>query len=210
MNRTKASLLVLSLTTLAVLIAACGGSGSSSSTSASGGSGGDEPTTIRYQTAAGLISPLEVADSLGYLGNLELKSVGSLTGGPESVQTVATDQADITGPVFPGALLKAIRAGADVKAVIGIYGSDEKSYVTLEVLDGSPIHDAKDLVGKKVGVSTHGGTFEAWTKIWLRKEGLSQSEIEEVDFASSRRSTPKRRCDRDSSTPSSCSVSCSN
>src|ERR1700742_4948049 len=164
---------------LALALSACGGG---SSATADNGSGSGETTTIRYQAGAGTISPLEIADALGYLGNLQIKSVGDVTGGPESIQAVATDQADISSIAFDGSIAKAIAAGANVKAVIGAYGSNKLSYAALYTLDGSPIKTAKDLVGKKIGVNTLGANEEAFIKLWLKKEGLSADEIGGVQF----------------------------
>src|ERR1700743_1874078 len=101
---------------LALGLSACGGGANAT---ADNGSGGDETTTIRYQAAAGTISPLEIADALGYLGDLQIKSVGDVTGGPESIQAVATGQADISSIAFDGSIVKAIAAGAGVKGGSG-------------------------------------------------------------------------------------------
>lgn len=179
MNSRRWAVLALVVPVLALALGACGGGGSNATAS---GSGGDETTTIRYQSGAGIISPLEIADALGYLGNLQIKSVGEVTGGPESIQAVATDQADISSIAFDGSIVKAIAAGADVKAVIGAYGSNKLSFQGLYTLEDSPIHSAKELVGKKIGVNTLGANEEAWLKLWLKKEGLSSDEIGQVQF----------------------------
>lgn len=165
---------------LALGLSACGGG--SSATADGSGSGGSETTTIRYQAGAGIISPLELADALGYLGDLRIDSVGDVTGGPESIQAVATGQADISSIAFDGSIIKAISAGADVKAVIGAYGSNKLSYSALYTLDGSPVKSAKDLLGKKIGVNTLGANEEAFIKLWLKAEGLSADEIGQVQF----------------------------
>jgi ABC-type nitrate/sulfonate/bicarbonate transport system substrate-binding protein len=184
LNRKMAVLLTLALIALATALAACGGSGSDATAdgggSSSGGSG-DEPTTIRYQFTAGYISPIEVAEKLGYLGNLELKSVGAVTGGPESIQAVATGQSDLGG-AFPSAIIKLIAAGGPVKAVIGQFGADKYAFSGLYVAEDSSIHTAKDLIGKKIGVNTLGANSEAVLHLWLKKEGLSQEEIKEVEL----------------------------
>jgi ABC-type nitrate/sulfonate/bicarbonate transport system substrate-binding protein len=169
---------IASALALVLGLSACGGG---SSATADGSSGG-ETTTIRYQAAAGTISPLEIADALGYLGNLQIKSVGDVTGGPESIQAVATGQADVSSIAFDGSIVKAIAAGANVKAVVGAYGSNKLSYAALYMLAGSPIKTAKDLIGKKIGVNTLGANEEAFIKLWLKKEGLSADEIGEVQF----------------------------
>jgi ABC-type nitrate/sulfonate/bicarbonate transport system substrate-binding protein len=179
-RRWGAVAVIASALVLAVALSACGGG--SSATADNGSGGGNETTTIRYQAGAGTISPLEIADALGYLGDLQINSVGDVTGGPESIQAVATGQADISSIAFDGSIVKAIAAGANVKAVIGAYGSNKLSYAALYTLDGSPIKSAKDLVGKKIGVNTLGANEEAFIKLWLKKEGLSADEIGGVQF----------------------------
>jgi ABC-type nitrate/sulfonate/bicarbonate transport system substrate-binding protein len=185
LNRKTAVLLTLALIALATALAACGGSGSDATAdgggSTSSGGGGDEPTTIRYQFTAGYISPIEVAEKLGYLGDLELKSVGAVTGGPESIQAVATGQSDLGG-AFPSAIIKLIAAGGPVKAVIGQFGADKYAFSGLYVAEDSSIHSAKELIGKKIGVNTLGANSEAVLHLWLKKEGLSKEEIEAVDL----------------------------
>jgi ABC-type nitrate/sulfonate/bicarbonate transport system substrate-binding protein len=179
LNRTKALPLLLALIALAIALASCGGGGSDAT--ANGGSGGDEPTQIRYQFFPGYIAPIEVADKLGYLGKLELKSVGEVTGGPESIQAVATGQSDVGG-AFPSAVINLIAAGGKVKAVIGQFGADSQAYSGLYVPEGSSIHTAKDLIGKKIGVNTLGANSEAVMHLWLKKQGLSPEEIKQVEL----------------------------
>jgi ABC-type nitrate/sulfonate/bicarbonate transport system substrate-binding protein len=187
LNRKKAALLTLALIALVAALTACGGGGSDAtadgggSSSSSGGGGGDEPTTIRVQHFPGFISPYEVAAKLGYLGKLELKQVGVVTGGPESIQAVATDQTDVGG-AFPSAVIKLIAAGGPVKAVIGQFGADDQAYSGLYVPEDSTIKTAKDLIGKKIGVNTLGANSEAVIHLWLKEQGLSQEEVKEVEL----------------------------
>ena len=181
MTKTKtAVLLSLLLVVSATLLSACGGGGGGGDATAAGG-GGDEPTTIKYLTIPGIFSPLEVADTLGYLGKLQIEETGTTPSGPESIQAVATNQTD-TGFAFNGSIAGLIAAGGGVKAVVGAFGSDEKSYQGLYILDDSEIKTPQDLVGKKIGVNTLGGNFEAWIKIWLKEEGLTPDQIGEVEF----------------------------
>lgn len=189
MNRKQAALSILALLALVAALTACGGGGSNAtadgggSTGSSAGSsgGGDEPTTIRYQYTAGFISPLEMAEKLGYLGKLHLESKGPVTGGPESIQAVATNQIDVGG-AFPGSVINLIAAGGPVKAVAGQWGADKYAYSGLYVPDDSSIHTAKDLIGKKIGVNTLGANSEAVIHLWLKREGFSQDEIKEVEL----------------------------
>lgn len=188
LNRKNAALSILALIALVAALAGCGGGssdatadGGGSSTAAGSGGGGDEPTQIRVQHFPGFISPYEVAAKLGYLGKLELKQVGVVTGGPESIQAVATGQADVGG-AFPSAVIKLIAAGGPVKAVIGQFGADANAYSGLYVPEDSTIKTAKDLIGKKIGVNTLGANSEAVIHLWLKEQGLSQEEVKEVEL----------------------------
>jgi ABC-type nitrate/sulfonate/bicarbonate transport system substrate-binding protein len=192
--RVRFAFLVVAVLALASLLAACGGGGSSSgdSTAAASSGGTDEGSAettssdsetdkIRYLSVTGLPDQLEIAKSLGYLPSVEIESVGTLTGGPEAIQDVGTGQIDI-GVSFNGAILKAIAAGVPIKAVNGFSGSDDKYFEALYVGKGSSIKNAHDLVGKKIGVNTLGAQEEFWLHIWLKKEGLSPSEISQVSL----------------------------
>jgi ABC-type nitrate/sulfonate/bicarbonate transport system substrate-binding protein len=185
LNPKKAALSILALIALMTALAACGGGGSDATADGGGSSsssgGGDEPTQIRVQHFPGFISPYEVAAKLGYLGKLELKQVGVVTGGPESIQAVATDQTDVGG-AFPSAVIKLIAAGGPVKAVIGQFGADAQAYSGLYVPEDSSIKTAKDLIGKKIGVNTLGANSEAVIHLWLKEQGLSQEEVKEVEL----------------------------
>jgi ABC-type nitrate/sulfonate/bicarbonate transport system substrate-binding protein len=152
----------------------CGGTDT-----ASGTESGGETQTIRYQSSAGALSLLELAEHLGHLGPLKLKSVGTTISGPQDIQSTATDQTDI-GSAFNGAVVKLIQAGAPIKAVISSYGSDEKTFAGYYVKADSPIRTARDLIGKKVAMNTLGAHYEAVLQTYLRKNGLSEAEVGQV------------------------------
>jgi ABC-type nitrate/sulfonate/bicarbonate transport system substrate-binding protein len=183
LNRKTLALAALALIALVAALAGCGGSGSDATADGGGSSSssGDEPTQITYEHFPGFISPFEIAAKLGYLGKLELKSVGIVTGGPESIQAVATNQSDLGG-AFPSAIIKLIAAGGPVKAVIGQFGADAQAYSGLYVPEDSSIKTAKELVGKKIGVNTLGANSEAILHLWLKEQGLSADEIKEVEL----------------------------
>lgn len=157
----------------AVALTGCGG------TDAASGKSGGETQTIRYQSSAGGLSLLELADHLGYLGPLKLKAVGTTISGPQDIQSTATDQSDI-GSAFNGAVVKLIQAGAPIKAVISSYGSDAKTFAGYYVKADSPIRTARDLIGKKVAMNTLGAHYEAVLQTYLRKNGLSEPEVKQV------------------------------
>lgn len=139
-----------------------------------------EVTTIRYQTYAGNVDPLQLADALGYLDGLTLKKVGDVTGGPQSVQALTSHQIDISSSCFFGAIAQLVATGAPIKAVASTYGSNDKISSGIVTLQGSSIHEARDLVGKKVAVNTLGANAEAVIDTWLKKSGLSDDDIKKV------------------------------
>src|SRR4051795_11162162 len=139
-----------------------------------------EVITIRYQTYAGAVDPLQLADALGYLDGLTLKKVGDVTGGPQSVQALTSHQIDISSSCFFGAIAQVVATGAPIKAVVATYGSNDKISSGIVTLEGSSIKTAQDLIGKKVAVNTLGANAEAVIDTWLKKSGLSDDEIKQV------------------------------
>ncbi|MEU5790713.1 ABC transporter substrate-binding protein [Micromonospora purpureochromogenes] len=136
---------------------------------------------LRYQGFVGLVTLPELAADLGYLGDVKLKWIGNVTGGPQDIQATATGQSDFGG-AFNGAIVKLATANAPITAVVSYYGSDAQTFQGYYVLDGSPIRTARDLIGKKVGMNTLGAHAEAVLKIWLARNGLSPAEIGQVEL----------------------------
>ncbi|RLV49224.1 ABC transporter substrate-binding protein [Nocardioides mangrovicus] len=144
-----------------------------------GGQSG-ETTTIRYQSQAGGVDVIQLADALGYLKGLKLKKIGDVTGGPQSVQALTSRQIDISASCFFGSIAQVVATGAPIKAVVSTYGSNQKISSQTVTLAGSSITDAKALIGKKVAVNTLGANAEAVLDTWLEKSGLSKSQIKQV------------------------------
>ncbi|OAH57841.1 MULTISPECIES: ABC transporter substrate-binding protein [Bacillaceae] len=140
---------------------------------------GEEDKVLQYQGSPGSVSFPELAEDLGYLGDLKLEYIGDSVGGPESIQLTATKQIDF-GAAFNGAIIKSYSQNVKIKSVVGYYGSDENTYIGAYVLEGSPIKSAKDFIGKKVGVNILGAHLEFVTKDYLRQGGLTEKEIEQV------------------------------
>ncbi|MDQ8022056.1 MAG: ABC transporter substrate-binding protein [Moraxellaceae bacterium] len=138
-----------------------------------------EVKEIRYQGWATQVTFPELAEDLGYLAPLKLNWVGNTISGPQDVQSVATGDIDIGG-AFNGAILKLIAAKAPIKPVLGHYGIDEKNYHGFFVLNESPIKNARDLIGKKVGVNTLGAHIEFTLREYLSRNGLTPAEIKQV------------------------------
>ena len=103
-----------------------------------------------------------------------------MQGGPESLQALATGQIDISAAAFFGASAKLIASGMTIKAVVATYGSNAKVSSSVVTLEDSDVDSAEDLIGKKVAVNTLGANAEAVLDTYLKSEGLSQDEINEV------------------------------
>ncbi|MFF0233237.1 ABC transporter substrate-binding protein [Micromonospora sp. NPDC005252] len=149
------------------------------------GCGGDaeagQATELRYQGSVGQVTLPELAADLGYLGDVKLTWIGNVTGGPQDIQATATGQSDFGG-AFNGAIVKLAAANAPITAVVSYYGSDAQTFQGYYVLDGSPIRNPRDLIGKKVGMNTLGAHAEAVLKTWLARGGLTPAEVKQVEL----------------------------
>jgi len=148
-----------------------------------GAANSPEPTTLRYMAAPGIVSPVELAEDLGYLSPLRLEFVSSTTSGPQSIQAVVTGDVDI-GSAFNGAIVKLILAGAPIRAVVGSYGVDPDIWGGYYITEDSPIRSARDLIGKKVAVNTVGAHQEFALKEYLQRSGLGADDIKQVMLVS--------------------------
>jgi ABC-type nitrate/sulfonate/bicarbonate transport system substrate-binding protein len=153
-------------------LSACGGSGDG---------GGAQTKVLRYQGSVGQVTPPELAEDLGYLGDVKLKWIGNTISGPQDIQAATTGDTDFGG-AFNGAIVKLKASKAPITAVIGYYGSDKDSYNGFFVEQDSPIRTARDLIGKKIGVNTLGAHSEAVTKTYLKRNGLTPAEIKQVEL----------------------------
>jgi ABC-type nitrate/sulfonate/bicarbonate transport system substrate-binding protein len=160
---------------IAVAASGCAGTAGAASQPA------NQVAELRYQGSANNVTLPELAEDLGYLGNVKLTWVGNTTSGPQDIQSAATGQTDFGG-AFAGAVVKLVEAGAPVKAVVNYYGEDEKTFTGFYVKNDSSIHAARDLVGKKVAVNTLGAHSEAVIDTWLEKNGLTADEIKQVQL----------------------------
>ncbi|OXM55899.1 ABC transporter substrate-binding protein [Amycolatopsis thailandensis] len=166
---------------IAALLAGLALSGCGASATPAGAAGQPEKLELRYQGSANNVTYPELAEDLGYFGPVKLKWVGNTISGPQDIQSAATDQTDFGG-AFTGAVAKLVDAGAPIKAVVNYYGSDEKTFLGFYVKEDSPIRNPRDLIGKKVGVNTVGANLEAVLDTWLKRSGLSDAEIGQVQL----------------------------
>ncbi|WP_138419053.1 ABC transporter substrate-binding protein [Sinomonas gamaensis] len=160
---------------IAVAASGCAGTAGAASQPA------NQVTELRYQGSANNVTLPELAEDLGYLGNVKLKWVGNTTSGPQDIQSAATGQTDFGG-AFAGAVVKLVEAGAPVKAVVNYYGEDEKTFSGFYVKNDSPIRGPRDFIGKKVAVNTLGAHSEAVIDTWLEKNSLTPDEIKQVQL----------------------------
>lgn len=169
--RSRIATLLAALLALAAVTSGCGGAAAG---------GGEEETTIRYQSYAGTVDVVQLADALGYLEGLTLEKVGDITGGPQALQALASDQVDIGGSAFFGAIAQLVATGVPIKGVVSSYGSNEKISSSIVALEESPISSAKDLVGKRIAVNTLGANAEAVLDTWFEQEGLTTEEQDRI------------------------------
>lgn len=163
------------LATVAALVSGCSSSSSEAQTTSDG------KTVLRYQGSASAVTFPELAAGLGYFDKVSLDWVGDTTSGPQDIQSAATGDTDFGG-AFNGAIVKLAAAASPVRSVISYYGADEETFNGYYVLDGSPIHSARDLIGKKIAVNTLGAHHEFVIREWLAQQGLSKDEIAQVEL----------------------------
>ncbi|HSV41117.1 MAG TPA: ABC transporter substrate-binding protein [Nocardioidaceae bacterium] len=161
------------LVALLSLLAACG--------SQAGATTNDEgKVEFRYQSIAGWVDTLQLADALGYLPNIELVKEGDATGGPQMLQALVSNQVDIAISPFFGATAQLVATGAPIKAVVSTYGSSGGISSSLVVPEDSTVKSAQDLVGKKIAVNTLGANAEAVLDTWFEEEGLTPEETDQI------------------------------
>lgn len=172
----KQFLLLLTLIMIITVLSACSNVDSGKKAGASG-----QDKVLQYQSTPGVVYPAELAEALGYLGDIKLEKVSDMVGGPESIQLTATGETDF-GSAFNGAIIKSYAQGVRIKSVVGSYGSDENTFSGFYTLEDSDIKTAKDLIGKKIGVNILGAHSEFAVKQFLRDNGLTENEIRKVEL----------------------------
>jgi ABC-type nitrate/sulfonate/bicarbonate transport system substrate-binding protein len=138
-----------------------------------------ETLVLRHQGGAGQVWFPELADDLGYLAPLKLEYIGSTISGPQDIQTVATGDVEF-GLAFNGAIIKLIAAHAPIRAVVGGYGVDTETFSSFFVREDSPIHSARDLLGKQVAMNTLGAHAEFMLREYLHRNGVSDDDTKKV------------------------------
>jgi ABC-type nitrate/sulfonate/bicarbonate transport system substrate-binding protein len=135
----------------------------------------DQPTVIRYLTGYGYVATYEVADSLGWLRekDIRLESVGYSQGGPESLAAMASGSVDLAGAATP-AIINAIVGGAKILGVMPGGGINKSVQSKFFVLAGSDIKTPQDLKDKSIAVNTLGAHLDYTVREYLRSHGLPE------------------------------------
>jgi ABC-type nitrate/sulfonate/bicarbonate transport system substrate-binding protein len=140
---------------------------------------GFELHALRYQSSVGTVIYPELAEDLGFLAPIKLELVGTTPGGPQDIQATVTGNTDFGG-ASNGAVINLVAAGAAVRSVVGAAFVDAQNRNGFFVLDGSPVKNARDLIGKKVAMNTVGAHAEFVLREYLTRGGLTKQEIEQV------------------------------
>jgi ABC-type nitrate/sulfonate/bicarbonate transport system substrate-binding protein len=134
---------------------------------------------LRYLGSQGNVSPVELGEDLGYLAPLKLKWVGNVLGGPEAIQAVTSGDVEF-GSAATGSVVKLLAAGAPIQQVMASGGVDELTWGGYFVLENSPLHVARDTIGKKFAVNTLGAHAEFMIREWLRRGGVAKDDAKQV------------------------------
>lgn len=137
------------------------------------GSAAAEDVTIRYLGGSGGLAAYELAEELGYFEGtgITLENLGNAAGGPETLIALAGGSVDLAGAATP-AVLNSIAAGNDFVAAFPSNGINDDAESIFYVLDGSPIKEIKDIVGKTIAVNTLGAHLEYAVREALHQQGL--------------------------------------
>lgn len=138
-------------------------------------------TTIRYSQMK-FYDPVFVAVEKGFFEEegIKIEWVGEMYGGPQMITAVATGSAD-AGTAAITSLANARASGMKVKGVADVQSSFEDAPVHIWfTLEDSGIDSAQDLVGKIIGVNTFGAAFHYISLEYLKKNGISEDNVEFV------------------------------
>ncbi len=116
---------------------------------------------------------------------VKLETINSIqsSGGTTTLQALLADNIDVcTESAWPP-YINIIARGGKIKALLGIaVGTKDNEGGTqgVLVLDDSPIHTIKDLAGKRIAVNVLGAEADYVIRLFLKKNGLSISQVELV------------------------------
>lgn len=153
-------------TAVALALTGCGGG------SAGGGESSDE-ITVAFAGAVNApkedVATYAVAKDQGFLDTQKLKvKTINADGSSAAIQAVTSGSADITA-ADAGSILAARQKGVPIKAVGGLV---QNFPWRIAVKPGSPIKDAADLKGKKIGVISLASGSAPYARAFAREGGL--------------------------------------
>jgi NitT/TauT family transport system substrate-binding protein len=171
LRRPMAALAVLALPL--ALATACGGSDDASGTSGSGGASGTTKVTVGVIPIVD-IAPIHLGIEKGFFKEegLELK-LENAQGGAAITPAVMAGQYQF-GFSNVTSLMLAESDGAPLRAVangVASTGRPGRDFSAVVVRDGSPIHTAKDLAGKKIAVNTLKNIGDTSVRQSIRADG---------------------------------------
>jgi ABC-type nitrate/sulfonate/bicarbonate transport system substrate-binding protein len=114
---------------------------------------------------------------------LDLISTIQSSGGTTALQALLADNIDVCSESAWPPYINIIARGGKIKALLGITVStkdNEAGKQGLLVLEDSSIHTIKDLVGKRIAVNVLGAEADYVIRLFLKKNGLSISQVELV------------------------------
>lgn len=141
-----------------------------------------EFTTIRTTNNLASISIIELADKLGYYREegIVIEYTGIISGGPESIMTVASGTNDVGASAF-SAIINAIGKNTKIKVIVPAIGtSPQVPDYKWFVLENSSIKKPADLKGKKIAVNSFGAHAEYVTREYLQRAGLTKDDVQLV------------------------------
>ena len=135
-----------------------------------------QPDSIRVATPVETTSPsiYYIGEQLGFFADegIKLDYVGVVPS-TQLVASVVAGKIDVGG-AHVNRTIAGISAGAKIQAVAAASETtQDMPHMTYVTLDNSPIKNAHDMVGKKVGLRTVGGCNEYTPYAYLRKAGIS-------------------------------------
>jgi NitT/TauT family transport system substrate-binding protein len=98
------------------------------------------------------------------------------------VAALVANSAQIAGPT-PTVLLQAVESGIDLAVIGGAAVLVDTDGSGLVARTGSDIKDAKDLVGKKVGVPGFGGLVDVLLRKWIMDQGVDVKSVNFVELS---------------------------
>ena len=123
-----------------------------------------------------------VAKDLGFLNRhgLDVDLTIAQNGSVIAAALVA-DSAQIGGPT-PTILLQADEQGLDLVEIAGTGNYPIQTASGIIARNGSGIHQASDLIGKKVGVPGLGGIIDVLTRNWVKQNGADYRRVNWVEL----------------------------